>query len=172
MRVGISHHLVVTTSLLGVEVEYFTRMGQTDGDWKIWLDYDENPDLEGLRHPRLGWDLIGLARLLWAYVGVAETIYQNAKQDGSQVEPFHLEDGIRRWRESHETRTLILSVLRAAERPLTRRQIANLIGLSKHPRLNKLIEEMAEAGEIKRIEEPLRNGKAKFLYSDNKDTPE
>ena len=171
MRVGQTHHLIVTTNILGVEVEYFSRLGQEEGDWKVWLSYADNPDFEGLRHPRLGWDLVGLARLLWAYVGVAESIHLTTSQNRTGVEPFHLEEGIQQHRDSTETRTLIFSVLRAAKRPLSRREIAELIGLSKHARLNNLIETMVGAGEIIRTEEVLKNGKIKFLYTDNEDTP-
>ncbi len=170
MRVGINHHLVVTTTILGVELEYFSRSAQPEGDWKIWLDYADNPDFEGLRHPRLGWDLVGLARLLWAYVGVAERIHLTTSERRTGVEPFHLEQGIQQHRDSTETETLIFSVLVGAKgRALSRKEIAEAIGLSKHSRLNHLIEQMVKAGKIIKTEEVLKNGKTKFLYTDNKD---
>ncbi len=156
MRLG-NHHLLVTTTLLGVEVEYFTRAGQADGDWKVWLDYADNPDLEGLRHPVLGWDLVGLARLFWAYVGAAG--------NGKVSTRSHLESGINQHRESTETRSLIRSVLQKSKRPLSRKDIAETIGKSKHSRLNNLIEQMVKDGEIIKTEAKLQNGKSKYLYS-------
>lgn len=172
VRIGLNHHLVVWTNVYGVQLEYFTKMNQEQGDWTVWLDYDENPDLKGLFHPVHGWDLVGLARLLWAYVDAAETIQRTSAKDGKVSVPFHLNPGIREWRESQETTLLIHSVLQAANRPLSRKEIAKGLGKSKHPRLNKLIESMVEAGELTRSEEPLQNGKMKYLYSDNADTTE
>lgn len=170
MRAG-EHYLIVSTTRIGVQVEYYSQMAQAEPDWRVWLDYDENPDLLGLRDARLGWDLVGLARLLWAYVGAAQTVELTARQDGKVSTPSHLMAGVRVWRESHQTEALILELLGRVNRPLSRAEIARELGLTKNPRLIELIESMVAGGELSRTEEPLANGKTKYLYSDNRFTP-
>lgn len=171
MRVGVGQFLVVTTSVVGVEVNYYSKSRLENPDWTLWLDYTDNPQLQGLRHPQLGWDLVGLAKLLWAYVVNPNQVRLNGGQSvetGETVSAqYQVISGSQIRRESAETEALLYSVLQGANRPMTRLQLARALGLTKSPNLITIIEGMVERGDIQRIEKQLKNGKSTFLYADN-----
>lgn len=172
MRVGVTSYIVVTTGPFGVSMSYFDKYAHSksdEPDWVMHLDFVDNPHLWGLRDPALGWDLIGLARLLWAYVvnpnQVELTAGQRREPDDTVSEQFHREHDIQQRRETAETEALIREALQHSVRPVTRLELAKVLGLSKSPRLIGIIEGMVDRGELKRAEVELKNGKSTFLYT-------
>lgn len=156
LRVG-AGFMVVQTTAYAVEVEYFSKAAQTVGEWKMTLELDHNPDLMGLYHGQLGWDLPGLCMLLWRQL-------RDGILDGTHMRPSHLgiEEEVRR--SEAESMQTLHSVLVEAGRPLSRLELASALGRAKGPHVIQLIEQLVKTGEVERVETRLKNGKKKYLY--------
>lgn len=171
MRVGLNHFLVITTTVIDVSIEHYSKSAQKDPDWTMHLTYADNPQLEGLRHPQFGWDLVGLARLLWAQVmnpnPMQLTGAQRIEQGETVSASYEVINGAQAHRDAAETEALLRSVLQQAARPMTRLELVRAIGKTKSPWLISLIEGMVKRGAIQKTEQELENGGRLFLYSDN-----
>lgn len=172
MRVGVNQFLVVTTNVLGVEVNYYSKPALDKPDWTLWLEYNDNPHLQGLRHPQLGWDLVGLARLFWAYVVNPNQAPLNSSQrveiDETVSAQYQVISGPQMHLKIEETESLLRSVLKRSGRPMTRLELAHAIGKTKAPRLISIIESMVDRGEIHRVVTTLKNGKVTYHYTTSK----